>query len=203
MQHLKMLGLAAMAAAALTTIAGVGMASATVLCKNSLNTETCSEPYAIGTEGTASLVGSAKLTDTKGNTLDTCSGSTVTGKLKEQGSGKPATSELSTLTWSGCTFPTKTLVPGSGDLTWIKGTDNGTLVTTETQVTISTVLFGSCSYGVGVGTDMGTVEGGNPGSLAVNTVISKISGGAACPETTKFTANYVATSPTNAWVSNG
>jgi hypothetical protein len=204
MKYLKMLGLAVVAAA-LMALAGAGTVSATVLCKNNLNTETCSEPYAIGTKGTASLEKgtSAVLTDTEGETLDTCKESTVTGVLKSQGSGKPALSELSTITWSGCTFPTTTTNPGRGELNWIKGTDNGTLTTYETTATINTVLFGSCSYGVGAGTDMGTTVGGNPGSLTVNTVLKKISGAFVCPETTKFTAKYVATSPTAGWVSNG
>jgi hypothetical protein len=51
MKHLKMLGLAALAAAALTALIGAGTASATVLCKNNLNTTTCSEKYPAGTKG--------------------------------------------------------------------------------------------------------------------------------------------------------
>ena len=205
MKPFKMLGVAAMAAAALMVLVGAGTASATVICKNNLNTETCSEPYPIGTEGIASIPAgkSIVLADTEGGELDRCNTSTVTGKLKSQGSGKPALSELSTITFGNCTFPTKTVNPGRGELTWIKGTDNGTLFTYETQATINTVFFGSCIYGV-TGTDMGTTVGGNPGSLTVNAVVEKFSGSNfACPETAKLTGQYVATSPTNAWVSNG
>lgn len=206
MKYLKMLGLAAVAAAALMAILGASTASATVICKNNLNTEKCSEPYAIGTKGTASLEKgtSLVLTDTEGESLDTCKESTVTGVLKSQGSGVPALSELSSLTWGGCNFTTTTVNPGSGELTWIKGTDNGTLVTHNTQVTINTIFFGTCSYGTGASLDMGTTVGGNPGSLTINTVIHKLEGSNfACPETTKLTAKYVATSPTAGWVSNG
>lgn len=205
MKHLKTLGLLIVAAAVLMAIIGASTASATVICKNNLNTETCSEPYPVGTEGTASLEsgGSALLTDTAGKSLDTCKESTVTGKLKSQGKGEPAKSELSTLSFSNCTFPTKTLRPGSAELHWIKGTDNGTLTTGGVEVTINTVLFGSCIYGINSGTDVGTTVGGNPGSLSVGAIVIKLGGAAACPETTKFTAKYVATSPTNGWVSNG
>ncbi len=205
MKHLKTLGLLVTAAALLTAIIGASTASATVICKNNLNTSTCSEPYAIGTEGTASLVSgtTALLTDTTGKTLDTCKGSTVTSKLKSQGKGVPAQSELSTLTFTTCTFPTKAVNPGRGELKWIEGTDNGTLFTYETEVTINTILFGTCSYGPGNGTDVGTTEGGNPGSMTLNLVVKKLAGGAACPETGKFTAKYVAASPTAGWVSNG
>jgi hypothetical protein len=206
MKYLKMLGLAGIAAAALMALVGSGTASATVLCKNNLNTEKCSEPYAVGTKGTASLEKgvSLVLTDTEGEALNTCKESTVTGVLKSQGSGQPALSELSSITWGGCNFTTTTVNPGSGELTWIKGTDNGTLVTHNTEVTINTVFFGSCVYGTGSALDMGTTVGGNPGSLTVNTVIKKLPGSNfVCPETTKLTAKYVATSPTNGWVSNG
>lgn len=205
MKYLKMLGLTAVAVAALTALVGAGPASATVICENNLNTEKCTAPYPIGTKGTASLEKgtSAILTDTEEGILDTCTGSTVTGVLASQGSGVPALSELSSLTWTGCTFPTTTTNPGRGELNWIKGTDNGTLTTYETTATINTVFFGTCSYGVGAGTDMGTTVGGNPGSLTVNTVLKKISGTVACPSTAKFTAKYVATSPTAGWVSNG
>lgn len=205
MKYVKTLGLAVTAAAALMALVGAGTASATVICKNNLNTETCSEPYAIGTEGTASVPagGSISLTTTTGETLDQCTGSTVTGKLQSQGKELPALSEQTSFTFSSCTFPTNTLKPGLGELTWIKGTDNGTLVTKGVEVTINTALFGSCVYGTGTGTDMGTTVGGNPGRLEANAAIKKVGGGFACPETTKFTGTYVATNPTNAWVSNG
>jgi hypothetical protein len=205
MKHLKTLGLAAIAAAALMAFLGAGTASATVICKNNLNTEKCSEPYAIGSEGTASLPSgtSATLTDTSGNTLDKCTASTVTGKLKSQGSGVPAFSELTTLTFNSCTFTTKTVNPGTGELKWIAGTDNGTLVTSNTEVTINTGLFGSCIYGIASGTHVGTTVGGNPGSMTLSIVVTRFGSNFACPATTRFTAKYVATSPTNAWVSNG
>jgi hypothetical protein len=205
MKHVKMLCLGALATAALLALAGAGTASATVICKNNLNTETCSEPWPVGTEGTASLASgtSATLTDTTGNTLNTCTKSTVTGKLQSQGKGAPAFSTLTTLTLENCFFVTKTVNPGSGELTWIKGTDNGTLVTRNTEVTINTSLFGSCIYGTGSGTDMGTTVGGNPGSININTIVTRLGTNFACPTTAIFTAKYVATSPTNAWVSNG
>jgi len=204
MKYVKMLGLAVMAAVFMA-IVGAATASATVICENNLNTEKCSAPYAIGTKGTASVPAgsSVSLTNTANESLDTCTESTVTGVLKSQGAEKPALSELSSITFGNCTFPTKTVNPGRGELTWIKGTDNGTLFTYETQATINTIFFGSCIYGV-TGTDMGTTVGGNPGSLTVNAIVEKFSGSAfACPSTAKLTGTYVATSPTNAWVSNG
>jgi len=207
MKYFKTLGLAAVAAAALMAFVGAGAASATVICKNNLNTEKCSEPYPVGTEGTASLAAgtSALFTTTEGETLDTCTESTIKSTLKEAGSSTTTVkSGVSTMTFAKCTFPTKVINGGSAELHWIKGTDNGTLTTFNTEVTISTIFFGSCIYGApSTGIDVGTTVGGNPGSMTLNTVFPKISGGIACPSTGVFTGKFVATSPTNAWVAAG
>lgn len=207
MKYLKMLGLAAMAAAVLMAIVGAGTASATVICKNNLNTEKCSEPYAVGTEGTASLAAgtTALFATTEGEVLDTCTESTIKSTLKEAGSSTTTVkSGVSTMTFGKCTFATKVLNGGSAELHWIKGTDNGTLTTFNTEVTINTVFFGSCVYGApSTGIDVGTTVGGNPGSMTLNTVFPRISGSFICPEDGVFTGKYVATSPTNAWVAAG
>jgi hypothetical protein len=205
MKHLKMLGLGLVTAAALTALAGAGTASATVICKNNLNTEKCSEPYPVGTEGTASSSGSIILETTGGTTLDTCTGSEVKGTIGNAGSSTTTvSSKLSSITWTGCTVETKTLAPGSGELHWITGTDNGTLTTSGTEVTVNTGFFGACVYGTGEGKDMGTTVGGNPGSLTISTTVklTKNESGL-CPSELKFTGTYVATSPKNAWVTAG
>lgn len=205
MKHLKMLGLAAVTAAALIAVVGGGSASATVICKNNTNTEKCSEPYPKGTEGTASLKPgtSAVLQTTAKETLIQCNRSIVKGTLIDAGSATTTVkSGLTSLTWEECSQTVVTLAPGSGELHWISGSDNGTLITMGTSVTMN--VFGvSCTYGTGEGTDMGTTKGGNPGSLTINAVINKIAGGFLCPSTSLFAAEYVATSPTNAWVSAG
>jgi hypothetical protein len=202
MKHLKMLGLLAVTAALAAVFAG--SASATVICKNNLNTSVCSEPYPVGTEGTASLKAgtSMKLTDTSGNTLDTCTGSTIKSTLEKAGSATSTVkSGVSTMTFSGCTVTTDTVNGGYGELHHIAGTDNGSLTTFNTQVTVN--VFSSCVYGPSNGANIGTTVGGNPGHLTLNMVAIKISGGFLCPETTRVTGEYVATSPTNAWVSAG
>jgi hypothetical protein len=207
MKHLKMLALAAVSVGALLAVAGVGTASATVICKNNLNTTTCSEKYPVGTEGTASLAAgtSAQLTNTAGESVETCRESVVKSTLKEAGSSMTTVkSGVSTMTFSACTFPTTVINGGSAELHHIAGTDNGTLTTFNTEVTINTFFFGSCIYGPESGADVGTTVGGNPGSMTLNVIALKKPGSSfACPETTKFTGKYVATSPTNAWVAAG
>jgi hypothetical protein len=205
MKHLKMLGLAFIAATALMAIAGSGTASATVICKNNLNTTACSEPYPAGTKGTASLAAgsSALLSSTAGEALVTCTESTISSTLENPGSATTTVkSGVSTMTFAKCTVPVVVLKGGFAELHHITGTDNGTLTTFGTEVTIS--IFGtSCVYGSGNGLDVGTTVGGNPGSMTLNTVFPKISGSFICPSDARFTGKYVATSPTNAWVAAG
>jgi len=206
MKYLKMLGLAAVAAAALMAIVGAGTASATVICKNNLNTEKCSEPYPAGTKGTASLAAgtSALLQTTAGETMVTCTESVISSTLENPGSATTTVkSGVSTMTFAKCTVPVVVINGGYAELHHIAGTDNGTLTTFNTEVTVNTVFFGSCVYGSGKGLDVGNTIGGNPGSMTLNTVFSKISGGIACPSDARFTGKYVATSPTNAWVAAG
>jgi len=205
MKNLKMLGLALVAAAALMALVGAGTASATVICKNNLNTEKCSEPYPVGTEGTASLkAGTSALIETLGGTvMNTCTESTVKSTIKVAGSATSTVeSGTSTLTFAKCTNPVVVLKPGSAVLHWITGTDNGTLTTVGTEVT-SVTQFGSCVYGTGPSLDAGVTEGGNPGRIKLSVAVPKVGGGFACPAEARVTAEYTATSPTNAWVAAG
>jgi hypothetical protein len=200
MTYLKRLGVVAVAALAAMAIVGAGTASATVICKNNLNTEHCSEPYEKGAKGVASLTQSAILETTGGVTLDTCTGSTVESTLADPGSSTTTVkSGISTITWAGCTGTTDTLSGGTAELHWISGTNNGTLTTIGTEVTVQT-LGVSCIYGSGTATDVGTTVGGNPGHLTVSAGFPKIGGSFVCPSTVVFTGEYVATSPKNAWV---
>lgn len=203
MKNPKMLGLAAVAAVAVTAFVGGGTASATVICKTNPGSSECPAgwDYPAGTEGLASIQGTATL-ETVGNpptVLDTCSGGTVKGTSQNTGgASETVKSILTALTWEGCSKTTETLAPGTGELHWIPGTNNGTVTTAGFEVTVNTI-FGSCVYGAGaVGMDMGTVEGGT-GSLAINAIIPRLTG--PCPAESRFTATYVATKPAStAWV---
>lgn len=205
MKHLKVLGLAAIAAVALMAFLGADMASATVLCKNNLNTEACSEPYKAGEKGKASLASGATalFESTAGTTEDTCTGSNVESTLENAGSSTTTVkSGISTLTLSGCTSVTKVLAGGFAELHWISGTDNGTLTTIGTEVTF--LISGlSCIYGASTGVDVGTTLGGNPGSLTINAVFPKVGGGFLCPSDGIFQGKYVPTEPTAGWVAAG
>jgi hypothetical protein len=100
MKYLKMLGVAAVAAMALTAVLGAGSASAaTFLCKTSANP--CTEHYPSGTAISASLVTgtTARLTTNIGTV--TCKKSTVGGKT----TSTEAHGEITSLTFTECTDP--------------------------------------------------------------------------------------------------
>jgi hypothetical protein len=207
MKYLKMLGLAAVAAMALTAFLGAGSASATVLCTEANTTEDChenGEAYNKGTEFEASLVGTATLTNTSTTTTYvTCSGGAVTGHTENTGIGPEGEHETNIkiegteVGWSGCSFTTDTLNPGTLEIDWIEGTDNGTVTSKEAEVT--TNIFGSCVYGTGKGTDLGVLEGGETPKLVIHAVVKRLK---FClgPAEAEWNAEYHVTSPTPLYV---
>jgi hypothetical protein len=201
MKYLKKLGLAASVAVASTAFLGAGSASATVLCSTTLSTSCpAGQTWPANTALDFSIPAgsSANLVDTAGEELDTCSASTVKGKLTNAGSStETATGPVEELTWTSCTFPTKTLTLGKLEVHRITGTSNGTVTADGTfEVTINTVFFGSCIYGVTSGVSLGDITEGNPAIFHANAVAEKFSGSnLACPSTSKWTATYTVTSP--------
>ncbi len=188
MKYMKMIGLAAVAAAALTAFVGVGTAAATTL------TNEAGEVVKTGSTIDFSIPSgkSAILTETGGEPLDTCTTSTVSGKTSnEGGTGEAVKGNVETLTWGGCAFPTKTITVSGLQ---VNGTASGNVSATGTfEVTINTVLFGTCIYGVTNGTSVGTLANG---TFSANAVAEKFSGSTlACPTTSLWTGTYTATEP--------
>jgi len=141
---------------------------------------------------------STALLETGGSTLDTCTGSTIKGKITNAGSSTTTlTGENTSITWTGCTFPTVTVVLGKFEGHHVTGTTNFTVTAdAEIGVTINTVFFGTCIYGAKAVTDLGLVTGGNPATLSINAVTVRLPGSAfACPETAKWFASYTSTEP--------
>jgi hypothetical protein len=203
MKYIKILGLAAVAAMALMAF-GAGTASATKLCTTAGDTTNCGSHYPINTTVEGTLTGSAVLETTGGTVLDTCTGSTVSGKTTSTAAtGSTVTGNVETLTWTGCTFTTHTIAKGSLEIKHISGTDNGTLTGRNQEVTIKTGLFGPCIYGTAAGTDLGTVTGGNPASITINALVplTKDDGGI-CPSEARWTASYAITTPKPLYVSH-
>src|SRR4051794_34192673 len=111
MKHLKMLGLAAVAATALMAFVGAGTASATTL-----------EVGGVAQNKSVSLVASlatgtsAILKDNLNIQVDTCTESTVEGKTEEtettKFTGTKVGGAISKLTFGNCTDTTTVIKPG-------------------------------------------------------------------------------------------
>jgi hypothetical protein len=201
MKYLKILGLAAVAAMALMAFAS--SASATRLYKEA------GTHLPIGTEIHATLKTgtSAKLTDTEGHVLDTCTSSTIFGKTTTTGSATETVKglvEAKNLIWGTATTPcsvgTTTTEGGELEIHSIAGTTNGTLTAKNFKVSINTVLFGTCVFTAGEGTHMGELKGNTTGNatMVVNAIVKKISG--ICNSTGNWVAEYTVTTPTKLWV---
>ncbi len=185
MKHLKLLGLAALAMMALMAFAA-SSASATAL----YNGET-----KLGAGATLDfsipLGSSIALVTTANEPLDTCTTSTLKGKLSSS-----TTASFEELTWGNCTFPTKTTLPGKLEFTWTKGTEGSVKLDSEFKVSFNTVLFGECIYGDNVGAIIGNIIKGVLTGIGVNWIMNKLSGSSPpCPATVKWTGFYVATQP--------
>jgi hypothetical protein len=199
MTRLKMLCLLAVATAIATALIGSGTAAADIVCTK--NETPCNN---VITKIEASITANAKFTDTNGNTVAECQGSKLIWNIESHESGKAANGKLSSLTWAGCTIGgigVTTVTESLGKL-FVKnktGSTNGTLEDEGTLVTLNLPLFGDCSYGFGT-TMFGTfLSGGNP-TLGVNSVVNKLKGPEACPNSLKLTADYAITNHKEAYV---
>jgi len=206
MKYAKMLALAAVAAGALMAFVGAGTASATVLCSTTADPCPAGQSWPATTPLDFSIPSgsSANLVDTEGEPLDTCSTSTVKGSISSAGSSTTTTTgAVSELTWGSCTFPTNTILKGKLEVHKIAGTSNGTVTADGTfEVTINTIFFGSCIYGVTSGVDLGEITEGKPAIFHANAVAEKFSGSAlACPATSRWTATYTVTAPSETTLS--
>jgi hypothetical protein len=196
MKHLKLLGLAAVAAMALIAFPADAGADSTVFCTTQESPCPEANRWAAGTELDFSIPAgkSTVLKDTSGNELDKCTGSTAKGKIEK---AEGITGPIETLTWTGCTFTTNTLSsPNRLEVRNIAGTHNGEVKSdSKIEVTINTVLFGSCIYGVEAGTAVGTLKEGKPASFEANAIATRFGSNFACPSTSKWTGSYTLTEP--------
>jgi hypothetical protein len=181
----------ASAALGLMALVGTGTASATTLFTGSNLTSS----YKAGTEIHLSLTMGKSLvqTDSSGNTLIICTGSTIAGKTSNE-TGTNVSISITSLTFGDCTTTFDTLANGSLEIEKI-GPNEGKVVGKGWQVTYS--IFGtSCTYGPGPGTTLGTVTGGSAPVLNMNAVaLTKVAGGFLCPSSAGWDASYTFTTP--------
>ena len=200
MKHLRMFVLAVIAVLACMACIESGSASATVLCEST--TTPCNGKVPAGATVAANLRAgtSAIFETTSGELVTTCTGSSLTGHITNEGSSTETVQGAVTgLTWTGCTSTTITNNLGSFEIHHISGTDNGTF--TSFHTTITAILFGvSCGYDTTNGVDLGTLVGGTDPVLNISAVLPKEIGSFVCPSDIRWTAQYTFTAPASFYV---
>lgn len=197
MKYIKMLGLAAVAAAALMAFVGAGTASATQL------TGAGGSILGVGTVITAEAEGTTELHPPIVSI--NCKKSHVGGKVTSAG-GKAETEtvkgNIEVLTFTECNATVTVLQKGTLEVhTQTKGVinNNGTLTSSGAQVTVNYLGF-HCIFSTS-NTSLGTVTGsattGGSATLDIAATIPRTGGtsGAFCGTTAQWTGAYKVTNP--------
>jgi len=193
MKHLKTLGLAMLAAAALMAILGVGTASATTL-------ENKTEVLEVGSFIKAHLESGTKWKLTTTFKTVECSESELTAATTNKTGGEVFAN--ATWTLGNCNCEVKVLSGGTISTAWINGTSDGTFVSSgfEFTTTCSTV-FGNihCLYRT-KSTTLGTLTGskttGATATIDINeTEIPREPTMPQCTEKGRWDGNYIVENP--------
>jgi hypothetical protein len=181
MRYLEEFALGALVAGALLTL-GAGSASAAEIYSTGVTLSGGTTIHMSLESGTSLLTST---TDGK-TVIGACGGSTTAGTTTAT-SSEPISISIEGSTWQECTVTTHTLTNGSLTIS-ASGVVGG-------SGSVWTRNFGgvSCRYGTGAGTTLGILK---TGKLAINAVINEQAPNSfICPDTTKWVANYMVTSP--------
>jgi len=205
MKYLKMLGLAAVAAAALMAFAGAGTASASVVCSTTVSPCPVGQKWGnvavdFSSENESGTGAGKTVFETGSDFLKNECESTVQGTLTNGTS--TATAKLSgiTLTWSSCNRHTTTLKTGTIEIHNVAGTSNGTVTASGFEWTMQfPAIFGeevSCVFETGTGLGLGTLTEGNPATMDVSTTVALATNqDPRCPSEPRWTGKYKFTTP--------
>ncbi len=208
MKYVKMLGLAAVAAAALMAFVGASSASATVLCKTEITASgNCPTGWAVPTtEEIHAVSETEKPTLTSTFKTITCDESTVGGKATTEGSATTtASGPVEALTFTtNCTCTVAVIQRGTLEIHAIGDTGNGTLTSNGATVTVQcSSIFGPvhCLY-VTENDHMGTLTGskttGGTATMDITTEVKRettTKEGTLCDEEAIWHAKYKVTTP--------
>jgi uncharacterized protein (DUF2141 family) len=187
MKYLKMLGLAAVAAMALTAFAA-STASATTLEIGGVK-----QNKAVHIQATLKAGTSAILKDEFGTTTDTCTKSEVTGETESPFTAELIGGAVSVLTFEECTHETKVDAKGRLSVTWT-GNTTGNVISSGAEVTVKSTFFGATGLcKTGSGTKVGVLHGVASGHATVvidGTIPCGILGNS------KWEGEYTVTTPT-------
>ncbi|HEY5943195.1 MAG TPA: hypothetical protein VIT89_10080 [Solirubrobacterales bacterium] len=187
---LKALGLAAVAAMALTAFTA-GSASATTLEVGGVK-----QNKAVTLEGSLKAGTSTLWMRTDGSFANTCSGSTVKGSTVTPFTGTTLTGPSSSLSFPICDRPATAHKAGTLHVESIAGTTDGTVSSSGTEVTVGSI-FGTLNCKTSSGVDIGTLTGtdGTPSTHAEMDINAVLDCGFLVPSAS-WKGTYVVTSPT-------
>jgi hypothetical protein len=199
MKYVKMLGIAAVAAAALMAFAGAGTASASVLCKTAPNAKgNC--PVGWGYEGEIHAVTTEKPVLTGEPINVTCNESTLKGTASEgtKVSTETPSGPVEILTFTGeCNCEVTVVTAGTLEIHAIGDTGNGTLTSNGATVTIvCNTIFGKvhCAY-VTNNKDLGELKGGSTPSITITTEVERETTSSLCGKATWHSAYKITNTP--------
>jgi hypothetical protein len=203
MKYLKMLGLAAVAAAAVMAFVGAGTASAeSTLCK--VTVDPCPEAsrYGAGTVIKAQLEAGTHATLHAGFAEITCKKSTVEGKIE---TATTPSGKITSLTFTECgTAVVKVLKTGTLTAHHTSA-HNGNLTVSGVEVTIEQNGV-HCIYGGNITTGLALTASSSsttPATMNSTAKIPLLSGGFFCANPANWTAKYEVTTPIPLYVTTG
>ena len=186
MRYIKMLGLLAVAAAALMAFTGTASAA--------LATSPANTPY------TGTIKATSTHSELHGAFISvTCTHSAVEGKIESHGivnkKTVPVSGNISSLSFSGCNYAVTVLKAGSLSA-HSAGSGNGTLTSTGAEIKIHTSI-GECVFTTNA-THIGTLTGGTPAKLDIDSAaIPRTGGSFFCGSSGEWTGNYTVSVPSN------
>jgi hypothetical protein len=209
MKCLKALGLAAVAAMALTAFLGANSASATVLCTTTPPAGTaCGIGWHVDEIDASLSEWSVSFRSTSGSLEAACTVATLLPVKKGPFTGSATTTPVgevakANLTWgpigAGCTNTIETIAGGETEIHWIPGTDNGTVTAKGLEVTV--VLAGvSCTVGLEGTKSTGDLTGGAPAIIHIGVVLFKKGGSFLCPSSVVWEGTFKITNHSAVYV---
>ncbi len=220
MNHLKILGLAVIAAAALTAFVGVGSASATALCKEgNMATNVCpsGQSFPSGTVIKAKTGGTrtAKLVTNLSNIICDSEAQGKTTSAATPGAA-PLPGEITALSFTncivegtaqGCTVATNA-PPYAASIVWTASTVGNFIVTQKAggnkpgaTVVCGTVI--NCEFSVAEANLAASSTEAGVGSLVAAGIELAVGTGGKCPKSAKWSAIYGVTEPSAKFTMKG
>lgn len=197
MKYIKMLGLLALAAAALTAFVGTASATTATSPKGTVYTGA----YKAVAEGATYLHSSFFVTVQ-------CGASVVEGKVEQHGANVTTKGKISSLSFSECTDEVTVRKAGSleAHATAVKGTDaDGTVTSSGVEIAVHTsvgeCIFTTSNTDIGTGTLTSTTTTGGNATLDIKSASIPVTGGSFfCPSSATWTGSYKVVTPSTLYI---